>query len=83
MNLDSFFDCPLVPLPPPGDEFMRAVEAQAKAYAEEKGYKTIAILGGAATYNYCLAHDMTDELYLTMAGALTRLKKSSVFFTVD
>jgi len=38
----------------------------AKAYAEEKGYKTIAILGGAATYNYCLAHDMTDELYLTI-----------------
>lgn len=32
----------------------------------ECGYQSVCILGGAATYNYCLAHDMLDFLYLTI-----------------
>src|SRR3989344_230321 len=31
-----------------------------------RGYKKIAILGGAQTYTYCLEHSMMDELYLTI-----------------
>ncbi|PIR96436.1 MAG: hypothetical protein COT92_01135 [Candidatus Doudnabacteria bacterium CG10_big_fil_rev_8_21_14_0_10_42_18] len=30
------------------------------------GYKTVAILGGAQTYTYCLRNGMFDELYLTI-----------------
>ncbi len=29
-------------------------------------YETVAILGGAQTYAYCLSHDLTDELYITI-----------------
>jgi dihydrofolate reductase len=33
---------------------------------KEKGYKTIAILGGAATYSYFLEKNLIDNLYLTI-----------------
>lgn len=31
-----------------------------------KGYKLIAILGGAQTYSFCLKNNLFDELYLTI-----------------
>ena len=37
-----------------------------KKLIQDRGYKKIAILGGAQTYTYCLEHNMMDELYLTI-----------------
>ena len=35
-------------------------------YVQKKGYKKIAILGGKEIYSYFLAHDLLDEMYLTV-----------------
>ncbi len=37
-----------------------------KKLIRDRGYKRIAILGGAQTYSYCLKNKMLDELYLTI-----------------
>lgn len=33
---------------------------------EDAGYKKVAVLGGAQTYDYCLRNNLLDDLYLTM-----------------
>jgi len=37
-----------------------------KKLITDRGYKTVAILGGAQTYTYCLENGLLDELYLTI-----------------
>lgn len=37
-----------------------------KKYIADSGHKSIAVLGGAQTYSYCLKNRMLDELYLTI-----------------
>jgi dihydrofolate reductase len=37
-----------------------------KQYVAESAYKTVAVLGGAQTYSYCLKMRLLDELYLTI-----------------
>lgn len=37
-----------------------------KKIIRDHNYKTIAILGGAQTYTFCLENNMLDELYLTI-----------------
>jgi len=40
--------------------------ANLKNFIKNQGYKTVAILGGAQTYGYCLSQGMLDDLYLTI-----------------
>lgn len=41
-------------------------KAEIQKLIRDKNYKTIAILGGAQTYTFCLQNNMLDELYLTI-----------------
>lgn len=41
-----------------------------KKYVAESGYKTVAVLGGAQTYSYCLKMGLLNELYLTIEPVL-------------
>lgn len=46
--------------------FFNTEKPDLKKYIAEKNYQTVAILGGAQVYTYCLENDMIDELYLTV-----------------
>ena len=45
------------------------------------GYKKVHILGGTQVYSYCLAHDIIDELYLTIEPKI--FGKGLSIFDVD
>jgi dihydrofolate reductase len=40
--------------------------ANLKSFIKKLGYQTVAVLGGAQTYDYCLQHGMLTDLYLTI-----------------
>jgi dihydrofolate reductase len=46
--------------------FCNPNKANIKRLIRTLNYKTIAILGGAQTYSYCLKNNLLDELYLTI-----------------
>ena len=46
--------------------FFNPKKADLKKFLQDRGYKNIAVLGGARVYAFCLANKMLDELYLTI-----------------
>lgn len=46
--------------------FINTEHANLGEYVAGKNYQTVAILGGAQTYAYCLENNLLDELYLTI-----------------
>lgn len=46
--------------------FLNPKTVNLKTFITKLGYQTVAVLGGAQTYDYCLNHNMMDELYLTI-----------------
>lgn len=49
-----------------GLQYCNPQKSDLKKIIANKKYKTIAILGGAQTYAYCLQNGMLNELYLTI-----------------
>lgn len=47
-------------------QYCNPQKSDIKKIIRNRKYKTIAILGGAQTYTYCLQHNLLDELYLTI-----------------
>jgi dihydrofolate reductase len=47
-------------------EYCNPKKSDLKKLIRDRGYKRIAILGGAQTYAYCLKNNLLDELYLTI-----------------
>lgn len=59
------------PSPPKGRagerlQYCNPSKINLKTLIASKNYKTIAILGGAQTYSFCLKNNLLDELYLTI-----------------
>jgi dihydrofolate reductase len=46
--------------------YINPQKSDIKKLIRARKYKTVAILGGAQTYTYCLQNNMLDELYLTI-----------------
>ena len=46
--------------------FFNPKKADLKKFLQSRGYKNIAVLGGARVYAFCLANKILDELYLTI-----------------
>lgn len=47
-------------------QYIKPNAADVKNIIKRKKYRTIAILGGAQTYSFCLKNNLLDELYLTI-----------------
>ncbi len=64
--------------------YVNPAKIDIKKLIRKKGYKKIAILGGAQTYAYCLKNNMLDELYLTIepivfGQGLSLFESNSIF----
>jgi dihydrofolate reductase len=46
--------------------FLNPEKADLKKFIESKKYKNIAVVGGAKVYDFCLAHKMLDEIFVTI-----------------
>lgn len=46
--------------------FINPGKTDLKKFIADKGWQSVAVLGGAQIYTYCLQNDLFDELYLTI-----------------
>ena len=46
--------------------FFNPRKSDLRRFLQNKNYKTIAVLGGAQIYDFCLRHGMIDELFVTI-----------------
>lgn len=65
-------------------QYCNPAKTNLKKLIRNHNYKTIAILGGAQTYAYCLKNNMLDELYLTIepivfGQGLSLFESNSIF----